>query len=263
MTPSTLQTDDFTLVLSGGGALGLAHLGVLHDLEQRAWHPSEIVGTSMGGIIGACIAIGMKEAEIHALLKEFAGLSNWLAFSLTGNAFVRGSKIETIFRKIFGDKRFCDTLTPLKLIATDLADGSKRVFGPDEETPLCDALLATMAIPGIFEEQHIGGRIYGDGFLCENLGLREATCTSILAVDVLGRGSFGPELPANRFKTTNMLEMFERSMRLLIHNQTRTALQQCERALVLLEPDTKQYKTYQFHRIDAIREAGLNLIGSV
>jgi len=65
-----LETENFTLVLSGGGALGIAHLGVLHDLEQQNIVPSEIVGTSMGGIIGACMAIGMK--------------SNVLAVYLTG-----------------------------------------------------------------------------------------------------------------------------------------------------------------------------------
>lgn len=71
-----LKTDDFTLVLSGGGALGIAHLGVLHDLEEQQIRPKEIVGTSMGGIIGACMAIGMSEAEIHAQINRFSGLFN-------------------------------------------------------------------------------------------------------------------------------------------------------------------------------------------
>ena len=58
-----IKSKDFTLVLSGGGALGIAHLGVLSDLEDESITPSEIVGTSMGAIIGACFAIGMREKE--------------------------------------------------------------------------------------------------------------------------------------------------------------------------------------------------------
>jgi len=54
-----IKTNNFTLVLSGGGALGIAHLGVLHDLEKENITPSEIVGTSMGGIIGAFLAVGL------------------------------------------------------------------------------------------------------------------------------------------------------------------------------------------------------------
>lgn len=75
------NTNNFTLVLSGGGALGIAHLGVLHDLKARELHPAEIVGTSMGGIVGACIAIGLSEAEIYAEIKAFSSVTKWIKFS--------------------------------------------------------------------------------------------------------------------------------------------------------------------------------------
>jgi len=71
-----IDTDDFSLVLSGGGALGIAHLGVLHDLEKHNTLPKEIVGTSMGGIIGACISIGMNEKEIYEQVRNFSKVSN-------------------------------------------------------------------------------------------------------------------------------------------------------------------------------------------
>ena len=66
-----IDADNFTLVLSGGGALGIAHLGVLHDMEKANLIPKEVVGTSMGGIIAACIAIGMKEQEIYHADQKF------------------------------------------------------------------------------------------------------------------------------------------------------------------------------------------------
>ena len=161
---NNFKTDNFTLVLSGGGALGIAHLGVLHDLEQQNIVPNEIVGTSMGGIIGACMAIGMNEKEIHEYIKSFAGVFNWIKFSFSGNAIIDNDKIAKIFDDIFQDRKMKDTLIPLKLIVTNLRDGNKRVFTAEDDVSIKDAILCTMAIPGIFEEHIIDGNIYGDGF---------------------------------------------------------------------------------------------------
>jgi NTE family protein len=260
MNAEYLQKTDFSLVLSGGGALGIAHLGVLHDMENLTLTPKEIIGTSMGGIIGACKAIGMTEAQIHEKLKAFSSLTKWMKFSLSGNAIIENSRIEQIFQEIFGDRTMSQTETPLKLIATNLLDGNKRVFSGKDNIFIKDALLATMAIPGIFNEHEISGKIYGDGFLCENLGINEAEYDTLLAVDVLGKHSFESAMPDNFFKTANVLEMFERSMRLLIYNQTQAHLRCNTKNILLIEPATRDYKTFQFHKFDEIRALGLGLL---
>ena len=257
---NNFKTDNFTLVLSGGGALGIAHLGVLHDLEEQNIIPNEIVGTSMGGIIGACIAIGMNEKEIHERIKSFAGVFNWIKFSFSGNAIVDNDKIAQIFDEIFQDRKMKDTQIPLKLIVTNLRDGNKRVFTAEDDVSIKDAILCTMAIPGIFEEHIIDGNIYGDGFLCENLGINEATFDDVIAVDVLGENAFQKVMPDNFFKTSNVLEMFEKSMRLLIFNQSQTHIRNSSKNICLLEPHTKEYKTFDFHKIKEIRAVGLGLL---
>jgi len=256
----TLTQQNFSLVLSGGGALGLAHLGVLNDLEKLNRVPSEIIGTSMGGIIGACLAVGMSEKEITQEVSRFSGLFNWLKFSFSGNAVIDNEKIASIFNEIFQDKKMAETKVPLKLIATNLLNGHKKVFSAEDDVSIKDALLCTMAIPGIFQEHTVNSVVYGDGFLCENLGVNEASCKQVLAVDVLGENSFEQEMPDNFFKTKNVLEMFEKSMRLLIHNQTRNHLQNCDKDVIVIEPFTKDYKTYHFHKVEAIRACGLNLL---
>ncbi len=256
-----LKKDDFSLVLSGGGALGIAHLGVLHDMEKLSLAPSEIIGSSMGGIIGACIAIGMKESDIYEKLKNFSTVSKWIKLSIGGNAIVDNSKIEAIFEKIFDKRTMMQTEIPLKIIATNLFNGSKRVFGSQDNIYIKDALLATMAIPGIFDEHEIGGKIYGDGFLCENLGISEASYPLVLAIDVLGKNAFQRKMPENFFKSSNVLEMFEKSMRLLIYNQTQ--MQLCcnkDKEIHIIEPHTRDFKTFQFHKLDEIRKLGLGLL---
>jgi NTE family protein len=255
-----LKNSPFTLVLSGGGALGIAHLGILHDMEAQHLSPSEIVGTSMGGIIGACLAVGMSESEIYTHIKSFVKVSNWIKFSFSGNAIVDNDKIAEIFGRLFGERKMRETEIPLKLITTHLKTGDKRVFTPEDDVCIKDAVLATMAIPGVFEEHTIEGEVYGDGFLCENLGINEAGFRNVLAVDVLGVHSFEKELPDNFFKTQNVLEMFERSMRLLIYNQSRTLLEHTDKEIMLIQPDTKSFSTYQFHKYDEIRAKGLGLL---
>ncbi len=254
------KTDHFSLVLSGGGALGIAHLGVLHDMESRGLVPAEIVGTSMGGIIGACLAIGMSERQIHETLKSFASVTSWIKFSLGGNAIVDNTRIEKIFDGIFGKRLMVEVEIPLKIITTDLLSGEKRVFGSEDKVLIKDAILATMAIPGIFKEKSIEAQVYGDGFLCENLGVRESSYENILAVDVVGCHSFSKTLPDNFLKTFNVVEMLERSIRLLMYNQTKNMLELTEKNIRLLEPNTSNYKTFHFHKVDEIRKQGLGLL---
>jgi len=255
-----IKNNNFTLVLSGGGALGIAHLGVLHDMEKQVLIPNEIVGTSMGGIIGACLAIGMKEAEIYEQIKSFAGVSNWIKFSFSGNAVVDNDKLADIFEQIFQQRKMKDTMIPLKLIATNLLNGQKKVFDASDDVYIKDAILCTMAIPGVFEEHKVDGEVYGDGFLCENLGINEASFETVLAVDVLGKNAFDNTMPDNFFKTVNVLEMFEKSIRLLIYNQSKTHLENSDRSIYLLEPQTKEYKTYQFHKHEELRSLGFDIL---
>jgi NTE family protein len=255
-----LKNRDFSLVLAGGGALGIAHLGVLYDLEKRHLLPGEIVGTSMGGIIGACLAIGMREPKIYEKIKSFTGITDWAAFSLMGNGLIESSKLSKIFDGIFGERKMKDTAIPLKLIATNLHNGHKKVFDRYDDVYIKDAVLATMSIPGVFEEKIIHGIAYGDGYLCENLGINEAVFHTLLAVDVMGENSFGGPLPEGFFKATNVIEMFERSVRILVYNQTRRNLSCSKKKIYLIEPDTKGYRTYDFGKYKPIRALGLNLL---
>ncbi|SFV71889.1 UPF0028 protein YchK [hydrothermal vent metagenome] len=250
----------FSLVLSGGGALGIAHLGVYHDLEKQGLIPSEIIGTSMGGIVGACIAIGMSEEKMYAEIQNFTAISKWIKLSMKGNAIVKNTKIAIIFEKIFGERKISECNIPLKIITTNLKTSEKRVFSKEDDIKLKDALLATMAIPGIFEEHEIEGEFYGDGFLCENLGVTQATHENIIAIDVLGKNSFEEALPQHRLKTKNVINMFEKSMRFLIYNQSKVSIQMLDKNLTLIEPHTSEYRTFDFHKHQEIRKLGLGLL---
>jgi NTE family protein len=255
-----LKSDKFSLVLSGGGALGIAELGVISDLEKEKIIPSEVIGTSMGSIIGACVAIDMREKDIYSLFIEFSNIFNWVKFSFFGNSIIQSEKIEKILNNIFHDMKMSETKIPLKIIATSILDGEIKVFSAEDDVKIKDAILASMAIPGIFEEKEIGGVIYSDGFLCQNLGIEQVEHNTVLAIDVVGKNSFETQMPNNFFKTSNVLEMFEKSIRIIIYNQTKTILSNSKKNIYLIEPDTKEYKTFHFHKYKELRELGLNLL---
>jgi NTE family protein len=255
------KNNPFSLVLSGGGALGIAHLGVLADMENMGLKPSHIVGTSMGGIVGASIAVGMDEAQIHHNIAEFARISKWINLSFDGNAIVKTRKIKEIFQQTFGNQKIKETDIPLTIVSADLLSGEKYIFEPDSDDTIIDALLTTMAIPGVFEEQHLREHILADGFLYANLGIDEAMYNDVIAVDVMSVKSLDPELPDSFFKTANVVDMMERSLRLLIINQTRTTLKNSPKNILLIEPQTAEYKTFNFNKVDEIRALGVGLLG--
>lgn len=245
----------FTLVLSGGGALGIAQVGILKQLEDKNLIPSEIIGTSIGSIIGAAYALGYNASEILILLKNFSNIFNWLNLKLKGNSLIHSTKIENILDKIFGNKKIKDTKIKLKIIATNLNTGIGESI--NEEVLIKDAILAAIAIPGIFQEKTINNIVYVDGFLSDNLGIKFSTYHNVLAVDVLGFNSYTPELPNNFFKTNNMLSMFEKSMRLLIFNQTKLLIQSSNKNIYLIDLYTKNFKTFNFGKVDELYKIGL------
>jgi len=254
---------DFSLVLSGGGAMGIAHIGVIEDLEKNNMIPKEIIGTSMGGIVGACLSIGMTSDKIYNLIEEFSKITKWIKFSFDGNAIIKTDKIEKIFKNIFKDKKMNQTNIPLKLIATDLTNyGEAKVFSSKDDVLIVDALLATMAIPGVFEERVINNKIYVDGFLGENLGILYTDKKNILAVDVLGKYAYDTDMPNQFLKTPKVLSMLDKSMRLLILNQTKKNIKLLKdsKNLIIIEPDTKDFKTYQFHKYKDIYQSGKGLL---
>lgn len=250
----------YALVLSGGGALGAAHLLVIQKLFNAGHRFDEYVGTSVGAIIAACLAIEKPLEEIEALLNRFASLSQWVAFSLFGNSLISNTKIEKIAKSVFSDIRMNEIEKPLKIIATDLSDGRKKVFDNQCDVMLYSAVLASMAIPGVFEEQRIGERYYGDGFLVENLGIATATADVIIALDVLGEASYNAALPQSLLKSRNVMAMFEKSMKLLIINQTRHAIKAIDhQELILIDIPTVGYKTFDFKKIAQIKQLSQDL----
>jgi len=149
------------LVLGGGGSKGLAHLGVLDELEQAGIYPDLIVGCSSGGIIGALYADNPHVKRLKSLLLNLKK-SDLLDFSFFSSkyGFVKGASLRNFLERELRAITFEELKIPLIVVATDLKTGELVELGGGEVIP---ALIATSAIPGVFKPVQYLGRYLIDG----------------------------------------------------------------------------------------------------
>jgi len=152
-------------VLSGGGARGVAHLGVLQAFAEAGIVPSAISGTSAGALIGAFIACGLSPLEATAILREEWRLHRTRWKVLRGELLSQ-RRIGEFLGAYLPAKYFEDLKIPLHVSATDLEKGGQRIFSSGEIIP---PLLAACAVPVIFPPVTIDGTPYVDGGLSNNL----------------------------------------------------------------------------------------------
>jgi NTE family protein len=153
------------LSLSGGGAKGIAHLGVLQAFDEAGIKISRIVGVSAGAIAGAFYAAGYKPRHI---LKFFS--SNQIlqffrpAFGFSG--LLDMEKTYTIYRVFFPDDNFATLNIPVTIVATEVQQGKLVYF---EEGEIIKPIQASSCLPIIFKPVRIGGYYYVDGGTLDNL----------------------------------------------------------------------------------------------
>ncbi|MDD5600711.1 MAG: patatin-like phospholipase family protein [Actinomycetota bacterium] len=156
------------LALSSGSARGIAHIGVLKELEKLGVKPHAISGTSMGAIIGALYCSGVTPDEMETFAKSIKWKSFMLFsdFVLSDTGIINGHRVEELLKKFLGNKTFSDCQIPFCCVAVDLARREKVIL---REGKLIDAVRASISIPGFFSAVHLDNRILVDGGLMEPL----------------------------------------------------------------------------------------------
>jgi NTE family protein len=150
---------DLGVALGGGGARGLSHIGVLRVLEREGFRIRAIAGTSMGGVIAAAYAAGHSPDVIVERISRMA-MSSLLRSRPEGPSLIGLGRVEQFLREELGSRTFADLRMPLALTAVDITAGKELVL---TEGPLVEAVMATIAIPGIFPPQLVGESRLVDG----------------------------------------------------------------------------------------------------
>ncbi|MDA3906253.1 MAG: patatin-like phospholipase family protein [Bacteroidales bacterium] len=150
-----------SLVLSSGGARGIAHVGVIEEIERRGYAIGSISGTSMGALVGGIYAAGGL-----GLFKEWMttldrmDVFSLVDFTISGRGLVKGDKVLKEMKKIIPDLNIEDLRIPYAAIATDIINGEEIVF---EKGSLYDAIRASVSIPTVFTPFEYNGLTLVDG----------------------------------------------------------------------------------------------------
>lgn len=150
------------LVLGGGGLRGGAHVGVLQVLEREGIRVGALAGSSIGGLIAAVYAAGLSPDDIKDKLAALEYRRLLREPSRAANALLGLQGVENVLREVLGERTFEDLGIPLALTALDVRSGREVVL---TKGSLVDAVMATIAIPGVFPSRQYNGWELVDGGL--------------------------------------------------------------------------------------------------
>ncbi len=234
---------DINLVLSGGGARGLAHLGIIKALKETGFVISKISGVSTGAVVGAFIAAGYSPEDTLKIFME-----NNLMYKIRPvfNAGIfKLNKWEEILMKHFPKNSFEDLSIPLTINATDINECKTVYFSTGE---LITPLLASCSLPGFFEPIVINNRQYVDGGVLNNLPVDPFINDSKKIIAINANPLILEEKIESAFK------VFERSVQLSIRESTN---QSKKLAHFTLEPEElSRYQIFDLSDGEAIFKVG-------
>ena len=168
--------------LGGGGARGLSHIGVMKVLEEHGIYPDVIAGTSMGALVGALYASGLRAGDIERALRldlrRLAMLAD-VTWSLSG--LVKGKRVTAALESFLGDLTFADLKIPFACVATDIVNGQQIIM---RSGPVITAVRASISVPGLFTPVKVRGRYLVDGGLVNMVPV--STCRDMGAEYVVG-----------------------------------------------------------------------------
>ena len=268
------------LVLSGGGARGLAHIGVLKILEEMRVPVHCITGTSMGAIVGGLYAAGLSPAEMESLVTSIPWndafkdkpSADQLSFRRkedsanyridlnlgygdgklkTAKGFVQGQNLTTLLRKLLlhteGIKSFDHLHIPFRAVAADIETGEEVVLGSGDLTA---AIRASMSIPGFFAPVEIEGRMLVDGGIANNLPINVA---KQMGAEILIVVDIGTPL-RTRDNLSSMASITAQVMTILIQRNVAGQLKAIQPGDILIQPHLGNIGTTDFSRTeDAIK----------
>ena len=161
MSAISLQKKDVALVLSSGGARGLAHIGAIEELIANGYRISSIAGCSMGALIGGVYAVG-KLDEFREWMKTIdrKKMLSLIDFSLSFNHLAKGKRIIEAIMEFVPDVAIEDLPIPYCAVATDLKAGKEVVFNKGS---LFEAIRASISLPSFYEPVQRDGMVLIDG----------------------------------------------------------------------------------------------------
>ncbi len=277
------HSTEIGLVLSGGAARGLAHIGVLKALDEQGIHVDAIAGTSMGAVIGGLYAAGYTPKELEQLAlgldwkealsdspprvdvpfrrkqddRDFL-VKQKLSFRDDGTlglplGAIQGQNLSMLLESLLvhtSDTRDFDQLAiPFRAVATDISTGEKVVFSKGH---LPQAIRASMSIPAVFAPVEVNGKLLVDGGMVDNIPVDVARQMGVDVVIVVDIGN--PLLDRKQLAT--VVDMLNQSITLMTRKNSEAQLATLKSSDILVQPPLSGYSSTDFGRVPQLIDAG-------
>ncbi len=232
------------LALSSGGSRGFVQIGVIKALIENNIPVHYVAGTSMGSVIAGYYAlyneISNLEKIVCALKKK--DMLSFIDLNDPRKSLIKGEKMKSFLKPIFGDKTFSDTIIPLRIGATSLQTGEAVVFSSGK---ILDAIMASSAFPGVFPAVRYKGHDLVDGAIAEVIPakiVKDMGADAIIAVDLFYIK------PNMKIKYTNIGSIMDRTIELLQSKLSDYNILEYGKNTIVLRPDTgKRLQTFAFY----------------
>jgi len=271
-------TEKIGLALSGGGARGFAHIGILKVIDEVGLPIDAISGTSIGAIIGGLYAMGYSATEIESLCvkidwkqlfndslergdlsvsqKRWAPYGNYFFTLNKGlipnlpSGFIPGQHVDELMYSLFYPAsvitNFDDLPIPFRCVATNLITGEKKVFANGS---LAEAVRASMSTPSVFHPYELDGQLYIDGGISQNLpadilpGMGVTRCIGLKVNSKL----------RNKNNLNDIIQVLDQTINIGITTKVNLAIPNCD---LLIEPDLSTFNSSDYDNISEIIAAG-------
>ena len=270
---------DVALVLSTGGARGLAHIGAIDQLLDMGYNIRSVAGTSMGALVGGMYAAGrLEDFRQWMLTIDRKRILSLMDFSLSISHIAKGERIIEAMKEIVPDVNIEDLSIPYCAVATDAVSGTEVVFNSGS---LYDAIRASISLPLVFSPVRQGEHILLDGGLVNPLPLnrvRRSKRDLLVAVNVSGHDYRGQvemrriikEQQNERSKVISLLSklmpqdpelnyytLLNRSISIMINKNAQQSLKLTPPD-ILVDIPMNRYNTFDFDKVERLSAIGRN-----
>ena len=253
------------LVLGGGGVKGLAHVGAWRAIQEAGIEVSEIVGTSIGGLVGAGIGGGdtfesLREKALALKRQNLVTVNRWAVLfnGIRQQSVFRGDVFAEYVRSIVPVDSFADLSLPVSMNAMDLGSGEMVWLGAggDSSVSVSDAVVASCSLPVFYPPVQLAGRWLMDGGVGDNLPIDFAAARGadrIIAIDVGAGNTRDPEAIVNQ----GMVAIHHRATEMMGYPRKMARLASWDGPpLTYVRPRIDEYSTFEFGNTDFFLEEG-------
>jgi NTE family protein len=239
-----MKKHNLGIALSGGGARGFAHIGVLHALNERGIFPDVIAGTSSGSIAGALYASGMKPYDIYETMKN-TKFTEYTKMHIPKDGFFTLNNLRVRLEKLIPQTTFEELDIPLFVCLSNFNNGKAEYFNSG---PLHKVIQASCSIPVLIAPVKINDTLYVDGGLVDNLPVKPLVrrCEKIIGLNVLPHDDIT--------KIDSLFHAAVRVFQISLNNNIRYYKKKCD---IYIEPkNLNKYNILETRHSDQMFEIG-------